>query len=355
MVGFSLPEQVETLREQATRCADEQLAPAARTSEQAGEWAPEILEVIRGFALSELDLPAELGGVDLGALAKGVLLEALARGDAGGLFGADPLGLAAGALRACPDRASASRVAAACLTGDAQAALQVLDVEDPTPSRVAWAPAWPPPRFVWQIQGDRLRLLEPTAEPEPIRALAFQASGAVSVSLQDAALLGDWTLSAHVGVEVRGRARLWAAAVALGVAQDAFDGTVTYTRERIVFGKPVAHHQGNAFDLAGVATTVHGARLMVRAAAAALDQATPHAGFWATQAWLTAIDAAVAVTDLGIQLLGGHGFLVDHLAEKRFREARMLGLVAGGRDVALCDVAALSLQIPHPLFGAGIR
>ena len=36
------------------------------------------------------------------------------------------------------------------------------------------------------------------------------------------------------------------------------------------------------------------------------------------------MDAAAAVTDLGIQLLGGHGFLVDHIAEKRFREVRML-------------------------------
>ena len=59
------------------------------------------------------------------------------------------------------------------------------------------------------------------------------------------------------------------------------------------------------------------------------------------------------MTDIGIQLLGGHGFLVDHLAEKRFREARMLGLLAGGRDAALADVASMSLEVPNPLFRAG--
>jgi alkylation response protein AidB-like acyl-CoA dehydrogenase len=136
------------------------------------------------------------------------------------------------------------------------------------------------------------------------------------------------------------------------VSQAAFDATIAYTTERVVFGKPVAYHQGNAFDLAAVATQVHGARLAVRDAAALFDGEDPTAGFWSTQAWLTAIETAVAVTDLGVQLLGGHGFLVDHLAEKRFREARMLGLLAGGRDAALTDAAAAVLDIPDPLFGA---
>ena len=125
---------------------------------------------------------------------------------------------------------------------------------------------------------------------------------------------------------MRGRARLWAAAVAVGVAQAALDETIEYATERVVFGKPVAHHQGNAFDLAAAAAGVHGARLVVRDAAAAFDRDEPDAGFWATQAWLETMDAAFIATNLGIQLLGGHGFIVDHLAEKRFREARMLAL-----------------------------
>jgi len=150
-------------------------------------------------------------------------------------------------------------------------------------------------------------------------------------------------------------ARLWAAAVAVGIGQAALDATIAYTVDRVVFGKPVAHHQGNAFDLAAAAAGVHGARLVVRDAAAGFDRGDRHAGFWATQAWLETMDAAFAVTNLGIQLLGGHGFLVDHLAEKRFREARMLALLAGGRDAAELDVAAEVLDVPDPLFGADLE
>ena len=116
-----------------------------------------------------------------------------------------------------------------------------------------------------------------------------------------------------------------------------------------MFGKPVAHHQGNAFDLAHAAARVHGARLAVRDAAAAFDGEEPDAAFWATQAWLETVEAAHLATNLGIQLLGGHGFIVDHLAEKRFREARMLAMLAGARDAAELDVAAFVLDVDDPL------
>ena len=102
-------------------------------------------------------------------------------------------------------------------------------------------------------------------------SLAFQASGGVGLPLADTVERGRWELSPWTALTVRARARLWAAAVAVGVAAAALDDTIAYTTERVVFGKPVAHHQGNAFDLAHAAARVHGARLAVRDAAAAMD------------------------------------------------------------------------------------
>jgi alkylation response protein AidB-like acyl-CoA dehydrogenase len=181
--------------------------------------------------------------------------------------------------------------------------------------------------------------------------LAFHASGGVSAALTDAVELGRWELPRWTALMVRARARAWAAAVAIGVAGAALADTIDYTTERVVFGKPVAHHQGNAFDLAHAAARVHGARLAVRDAAAAIDGDEPDAAFWATQAWLEAMDAAHLATNLGIQLLGGHGFIVDHVAEKRFREARMSAMLAGARDAAELDVAAFVLDVDEPLAG----
>jgi alkylation response protein AidB-like acyl-CoA dehydrogenase len=341
---FALPPEIEDLREAAARFAERELAPAARDAEAAGGLSEGALSVLEGFSLRRLDLPERLGGAGAGVLAKVVVLEALAYGDAGGLFGADQPGPVAGAIAACPDVSTASRVADDCVAGRSGCALAADDTRS-----VAWAPAWPRPRWIWTTTADTLSLHEFSGAPDETVALAFHASGGVSVDL-DAPPVGSWELGPHMGVTVRGRARLWTAAIAIGVGQAALDATVAYTTDRVVFGKPVAHHQGNAFDLAVAATDLHGARLAIQDAARRFDSEDPDAGFWATQAWITTIDAAARITDLGIQLLGGHGFLVDHLAEKRFREVGMLRLLFGGRDAADADVASLTLDVRDPVF-----
>ena len=43
------------------------------------------------------------------------------------------------------------------------------------------------------------------------------------------------------------------------------------------------------------------------------------------------------MTDRGVQLLGGHGFLQDYPVEKWMRDARALALLGGGRDAAAAD------------------
>lgn len=349
MSDFALAPEIEELRGAAARFAERELAPAARDSEAAGRWPDAVLRVLDDFSLGCLDLPEALGGAGLGALAKVALLEALAMGDPGGLPAADQPGLAAGALIACPDQGAATEVAAACSSREAQCALVVVEPGVDAQPRLEWAPSWPPLRWVWTVEGDALALLAIDRDLEEAAALAFHASGGGSVDLADARVLGRW-ITPGAGPQVRGRARLWAAAVALGVAQAALDATVDYTTQRVVFGRPVLHHQGNAFELAVAATNLHAARLFVQDSARRLDGRDPGAGYWSTQAALAALDAAAVVADLGIQLLGGHGFLVDHLAEKRFREVGMLRLLVGGREAAEADLADQVLDVPQSVF-----
>jgi acyl-CoA dehydrogenase len=350
MRGFELTPELEELRAAAERLGRTELAPNVRVHESAGCWPPAVIDVLDGFPLGGLDLPERLGGVEAGLLAKVVVLEALAAADAGGLAAADRPGLAAGAVVACPDQQIATEVVAGCLDGSAHCAFTVVDPERRTP-RLEWAPGWPGLRWVWAMEADTLRLLDIADPPVPVTSLAFQASGGVSLPLTATVERASWELSPWTALAVRARARLWSAAVAVGVARAALADTIEYTTERVVFGKPVAHHQGNAFDLAHASARVHGAELAVRDAAAALDGEEPDAAFWATQAWLETTEAAHVATNLGIQLLGGHGFIVDHLAEKRFREARMLTMLAGATDAAEADVAAFVLDVEEPLAG----
>ena len=345
MRDFSLSPEVEELQAAARRLARAELEPNVRQAEAAGCWPDSVLTILDAFPLGGLDVPEHLGGAGAGALAKVVMLETLAIADASGLPAADRPGPCIGAILACPDQALVAEVLASA--ANAQSAFTVVDVDNGA-TGLAWAPGWPRLEWIWVSEGDELRLHQVTGQTEPVTVLGFQASGAVSIDFDATEVRGSWKLTPRASLTVRARARLWGAAVAVGVAQAALDETIEYATERVVFGKPVAHHQGNAFDLAAVAARVHGARLVVRDAAAAFDRNEPDAGFWATQAWIETMEAAFGATNLGIQLLGGHGFLVDHLAEKRFREARHLAMLAGARDSADFDVAAHVLDVRDP-------
>jgi alkylation response protein AidB-like acyl-CoA dehydrogenase len=114
-------------------------------------------------------------------------------------------------------------------------------------------------------------------------------------------------------------------------------------------GKPVAHHQGNAFAIAAAAAGIVAARVSVRAAAWRIDARQDGAGVWATLAYLDTMEAALLATDLGVQLLGGHGYIEDHPAEKWFREARTLAGLLGGRSGAVEEAGEQVLELKDPL------
>lgn len=345
MIDFGLPEEIGHLGRELARFAERELRPRMREFEQAGAWDEAALKALGAFELAGLDLPESWGGAGAGVLAKAVALEELATGDAGGLPGADRIGAAAAAALACPDTSAAREVASACLADEARCWI-ALDGRAPE-----WLPGRGAPEWTWVCDGTRLALLATEAcEAGRVEAAAFHASGGVGIDLAGAKTAGSWTLDEAAALAVRGRARLWPAAVAVGIARASLDYAVAYAKERVVMGRPVAHHQGNAFAIAEAAAALEAARAAVRAAAHRLDAgADPWSGLWATLAFLDAHEAALAVTDLGVQLLGGHGYIEDHPAEKWFREARALALLYGGRDAAYADAETAVLEAPDPL------
>jgi alkylation response protein AidB-like acyl-CoA dehydrogenase len=50
-----------------------------------------------------------------------------------------------------------------------------------------------------------------------------------------------------------------------------------------------------------------------------------------------------------VQVLGGHGFMQDYPVEKWMREARALGLLAGGLDAAREDAGLALAEAEPPL------
>ncbi|MGH7287574.1 MAG: acyl-CoA dehydrogenase family protein, partial [Myxococcota bacterium] len=109
-----------------------------------------------------------------------------------------------------------------------------------------------------------------------------------------------------------------------------------YAMQRVAFGRPIAHHQALAFLIADMRSAVDGARLLLHEAAWHADQGLPFETL-AAAAFAEAIEVSGFVAPNGIQILGGHGFMQDYPVEKYAREARALGLLLGGIDLARED------------------
>lgn len=124
------------------------------------------------------------------------------------------------------------------------------------------------------------------------------------------------------------RARVAQSAMAVGVAKASLDYAIAYAKERDAFGVKIAQKQAIAFMIADMATETEAARLLNYEAAWNLDQGNESAREVAL-AHRYCSDMAMTVTDDGLQVLGGHGFIRDHPVEMWARNARGFAIFEG--------------------------
>ena len=124
------------------------------------------------------------------------------------------------------------------------------------------------------------------------------------------------------------RQRVASAALAVGVARAAFEYACEYAKERKAFGVFIAQKQAIAFMLAEMAIEIDATRLLTWEAAWRIDR-DDDATREACLARRYAANMALKVTDNAVQVLGGHGYIRDHLVELFLRNARGVGVIDG--------------------------
>ena len=123
--------------------------------------------------------------------------------------------------------------------------------------------------------------------------------------------------------------RIASAAAAVGVARASLEYSLNYAKEREAFGVKIAQKQAIAFMLAEMATEIEAIRLLTWEAAWKLDTGNEGA---VNEAYLTATGAAdmvMMVTDRGVQILGGHGYIREHPVEMWMRNGRGFAMLTG--------------------------
>jgi alkylation response protein AidB-like acyl-CoA dehydrogenase len=119
------------------------------------------------------------------------------------------------------------------------------------------------------------------------------------------------------------------AAMAVGVAQGAFEYSRDYAKDREVFGVKVAQKQAIAFMLAEMGTDIEATRLLTWEAAWMLDENKADAFKHAYYAYHAAVDMVMTVTDQAVQILGGHGYIREHPVELWMRNGRGFSTFTG--------------------------
>ncbi len=135
------------------------------------------------------------------------------------------------------------------------------------------------------------------------------------------------------------RTRPGVAAQALGIAQGALDLSVSYSKERIQFKRPIAENQGIQFMLAAMATKDEAARLLVYNAAEMIDRGEKNFSKYSSMAKLYASDIAMEVTGDAVQILGGYGYMKEYPAERMMRDAKITQIYEGTNQIQLLVIA----------------
>ncbi|MBC8204316.1 acyl-CoA dehydrogenase [bacterium] len=132
--------------------------------------------------------------------------------------------------------------------------------------------------------------------------------------------------------------RISIGAMALGIAQGAYEESIKYANERKQFGKSISRFQAIQFMIADMATEIQAARHLIYHSARLEDAGLPFARESA-MAKLYASEAAMRVTYNAIQIHGGYGFVQDYPVERMYRDAKLCTIGEGTSEIQRIVIA----------------
>jgi alkylation response protein AidB-like acyl-CoA dehydrogenase len=173
--------------------------------------------------------------------------------------------------------------------------------------------------------------------------LGVRASETASIIFEDCwvpegNLLGEQGRGFVNAMQVLDGGRISIAALALGIAQGAFESALKYAQERKQFGQAIFNFEAIQFKLADMATQIDAARLLTYRAAWLKDQKRPTTKESAI-AKLYASEIAVKVSEEAIQIHGGYGYTKDYPPEKYWRDAKLCTIGEGTSEVQRLVIA----------------
>jgi alkylation response protein AidB-like acyl-CoA dehydrogenase len=173
--------------------------------------------------------------------------------------------------------------------------------------------------------------------------LGMRASETCEVILQNCRVPADQMIGEEgqgfiQTLQVLDAGRIGIAALAVGLAQGAFEAASGYAAERSQFGRRIQGFQSIRWKLLDNASRIEAARLLTYRAAWLKDQGRKTT-LESSMAKLYASESAVRASEDAVQIFGGYGFVKDYPAEKFFRDVKLTTIGEGTSEVQRLVIA----------------
>lgn len=142
------------------------------------------------------------------------------------------------------------------------------------------------------------------------------------VRVPDSAVLGEVNRGFHQIMQTLNNERILIAAQALGFGRGALEDGVKFANERIAFKKPIGQFQAVQHRLAESAMELEMARTMTYKAAWLQSNNLPAQLECSVAKW-AASEAAVKAAESGMQIMGGHGYMMENAMQRYWRDSRL--------------------------------
>ena len=374
-MDFALSPQHAEIQRTVRDFAERRIVPVADDLERKGEFPHEIIREAAALGLLGVPYPEEIGGTGLDSLAYAITIEELSRASGSiGIIVSAHTSLGCNPIWLAGTDAQKERFLRPMASGDVLGAYGLTEPGAGSDSRGTRTRAhrdgqqWVlngSKRFITNagVAGTYVITAVTDREQESGRISAFiveadtpgfsigrmeekmglHASNTGELIFDDARIPADNLL----GVEGEGDklflrtldgGRIGIAAMALGLAQAAYEAASAYAKERRQFGRAIGEFQGVAFMIADMATRIDAARLMTYRAAWLKDAGKAYTTE-AAMAKLFASEVARDVTNDAIQVHGGYGYVTEYHVERYLRDAKLTEIGEGTSQIQRLVIA----------------
>jgi alkylation response protein AidB-like acyl-CoA dehydrogenase len=373
-VKFDLDEELSDIRGMVRRFTEERLTPYASEWDEKNYFPREVYSQMATLGLMGMTTPEQFGGSALNRLAGALVYEELARGDMATAVGLSVHNMITGSiarfgteeqrLRWTPRLASGELLGAFSLSeaaaGSDAASLQCRAERQRDGYLLNGTKLWVTNGGEADIyllmartmvgrgsSGVSCFVLEKGTPGfhfgKTERKMGLHSSPTRELIFEDCLIPDSWLLGTQgqgfkIALSSLDGGRVNIGAVAVGVAQAAFETATRYAHEREQFGQAIDSFQAIQFMLADMAMNIEAARLLVYEAAYKLDQGQG-AGRYASMAKCFATDMAMEVTTNAVQVLGGAGYVRDYPVERYMRDIKVAQIFEGTNQIQRVVIA----------------